>query len=166
VGNLRRDPFAMKPFCGYNMADYFAHWFAMGDRLGENRPRIFYVNWFQKDADGRWLWPGFGDNCRVLKWMCERIRGNAGAQETPIGYVPNIDDLDLTGLDWSMDCIAESLVVDIEAYKAEVADIEQHLAQFGDRLPERMIKQLQAHKRRLDRQPAQTAYAKSLHTAR
>jgi phosphoenolpyruvate carboxykinase (GTP) len=166
VGNLRRDPFAMKPFCGYNMADYFAHWLTMGDRLGDNRPHIFYVNWFQKDADGRWLWPGFGDNCRVLKWMCERVDGNADAQETPIGYMPSIDDLDLTGLDWPMDRIAESLVVDAEAFKAEVADIEQHLAQFGDRLPERMIKQLQAHKRRLDRQLAQTAYPKSLHTAR
>jgi phosphoenolpyruvate carboxykinase (GTP) len=149
VGNLRRDPFAMKPFCGYNMADYFAHWFTMGDRLGGKRPHIFYVNWFLKDDNGHWLWPGFGDNSRVLKWMCERTEGRANAQETPIGYMPGMDDLDLTGLDWPMDRIAKSLVVDIEAFRSELADIEQHLAQFGDRLPERMIKQFEDYKKRI-----------------
>jgi phosphoenolpyruvate carboxykinase (GTP) len=149
VGNLRRDPFAMKPFCGYNMADYFAHWFAMGDRLGEKRPRIFYVNWFRKNSDGEWLWPGFGENSRVLKWMCERLEGSVDARETPIGYVPGINDLDLTGLDWPVGRIAESLVVDVEAFKAEVADIEGHLARFGDRLPERMTRQFEAYKERL-----------------
>jgi phosphoenolpyruvate carboxykinase (GTP) len=149
VGNLRRDPFAMKPFCGYNMADYFAHWFAMGDRLGEKRPRIFYVNWFRKNSDGEWLWPGFGENSRVLKWMCERLEGSVDARETPIGYVPGINDLDLTGLDWPVGRIAESLVVDVEAFKAEVANIEGHLAQFGDRLPERMTRQFEAYKERL-----------------
>ncbi|MBC7235166.1 MAG: phosphoenolpyruvate carboxykinase (GTP) [Chloroflexi bacterium] len=149
VGNLRRDPFAMKPFCGYNMADYFAHWFAMGDRLGDKKPRIFYVNWFRKNDEGKWLWPGFGDNSRVLKWMCERIEGKVGAEETPIGYMPRQDDLDLTGLDWPMERIAEALEVDIEAFKAEVPDMEQHFAQFGARLPERMKIQFEEYKKRL-----------------
>ena len=99
VGNLRRDPFAMQPFCGYNMADYFEHWLDMGDRLGDKAPRIFYVNWFRKTADGKWLWPGYGENSRVLKWMCERVEGTAAAVETPIGYLPAAADLDLAGLD-------------------------------------------------------------------
>ena len=94
---LRRDPFAMLPFCGYNMADYWAHWFAMGDKLGDKAPAVFYVNWFRTSDDGRWLWPGFGENSRVLKWMCERVEGKVEAKETPIGNMPLDGDFDLDG---------------------------------------------------------------------
>jgi phosphoenolpyruvate carboxykinase (GTP) len=150
VGNLRRDPFAMTPFCGYNMADYFQHWFDMGDRLGNRAPRIFYVNWFRKTPDGKWLWPGFGDNSRALKWMCERIEGKVGARETAIGLLPNEGELDVTGLDrkWQ-DNVQELLQVDTEAWKAEVPDIEKFFAQFGNRLPERLKQQLAQLKARL-----------------
>lgn len=142
VGDLRRDPFAMKPFCGYNMGDYFAHWLAMGDRLGSHAPRIFYVNWFRKNADGKWLWPGYGENSRVLKWMCDRIEGNVGAEATPIGLMPRADDLDLTGLDIPPDDLRALLHVDVDAWRAELPDIEQHFAQFGQRLPQRLQNQL------------------------
>ncbi len=142
VGVLRRDPFAMTPFCGYNMADYFSHWFDMGDKLGAKAPRIFYVNWFRKSADGKWLWPGFGDNSRVLKWMCERLEGKAGAKKTPIGYLPGESDIDLRGLEIAPDDIKEVLRFDLDAWKAEIPDIEKHFAQFGDRLPKRLRKQL------------------------
>jgi phosphoenolpyruvate carboxykinase (GTP) len=142
VGALRRDPFAMKPFCGYNMADYFQHWLEMGDRLGDKAPRIFYVNWFRKRPEGKWLWPGFGENSRVLKWMCERLEGTVGARETPIGLMPKEGDLDLTGLNVLPENIREILNVDPEPWKAEIPDIERHFAQFGDRLPERLRRQL------------------------
>ncbi len=143
VGRLRRDPFAMQPFCGYNMADYFGHWLAMGDRLGEHAPRIFYVNWFRKTPDGRWLWPGYGENSRVLKWMCERVEGVADAQETPIGRLPRPEDLDLAGLDIPADDLAELLRVDVTAWRQEMPDIERHFAQFGDRLPLRLRRQVE-----------------------
>ncbi len=149
VGTLRRDPFAMQPFCGYNMADYFQHWFDMGDRLGSKAPRIFYVNWFRKTPDGRWLWPGYGENSRVLKWMCERVDGKVGARWTPIGLLPNEGDLDLTGLDIEPDHLRELLRVDVDAWRAEVPDIERHFAQFGDRLPKRLQHQLHALQARL-----------------
>ncbi len=142
VGNLRRDPIAMQPFCGYNMADYFQHWLDMGDRLAGHAPRIFYVNWFRKTPDGKWLWPGYGENSRVLKWMCERVDGKIGARQTPIGFLPNDGDLDLTGLDLARENVKELLRVDPEAWKAEAPDIEKHFAQFGDRLPERLKRQL------------------------
>jgi phosphoenolpyruvate carboxykinase (GTP) len=149
VGNLRRDPFAMQPFCGYNMADYFRHWLEMGDRFGKNAPRIFYVNWFRKSPDGKWLWPGFGDNSRVLKWMCERIEGAVGAVETPIGLMPREGDLDLAGLAVSAAGLKELLRVDRDAWRAELTDIEKNFDQFGDRLPERLRKQLADLRRRL-----------------
>ena len=150
VGHLRRDPFAMKPFCGYNMGDYFRHWLHMGARLGSKAPRIFYVNWFRKSPEGKWLWPGFGDNSRVLKWMCERIEGRVGARATPIGLLPHEGDLDLCGLDarWHAN-LPELLKVDPLLWQAEIPDIEQHLAQFGDRLPAQMRHELQALARRL-----------------
>ncbi len=142
VGNLRRDPFAMQPFCGYNMADYFQHWLDMGDRLGAKAPKIFYVNWFRKTPEGKWLWPGYGENSRVLKWMCERVDGTACATATAIGFVPCPDDLDLAGLKVSIENLRELLHVDRDAWRAEVPSIEQHFAQFGDRLPERMTEQV------------------------
>ena len=148
VGNLRRDPFAMQPFCGYNMADYFQHWLDMGDRLGAHAPRIFYVNWFRKTADGKWLWPGYGENSRVLKWMCERVDGTAGAAATPIGNLPAATDLDLTGLNVPAEDLRELLRVDSDAWRAEAPDIERHFAQFGDRLPERLHAQVAALRER------------------
>ncbi len=142
VGNLRRDPFAMQPFCGYNMADYFQHWLDMGDRLGDKAPRIFYVNWFRKTPDGKWLWPGYGENSRVLKWMAERVGGKAGACQTPIGLLPGEGALDLAGLNIPAENVTELLRVDTEAWRAEIPDIEKHFAQFGARLPERLRRQV------------------------
>jgi len=141
VGVLRRDPFAMMPFCGYNMADYFQHWFDMGDRLGSRAPRVFYVNWFRKTPEGQWLWPGFGENSRVLKWMCERLEGKAGARRTPIGFLPNESDLDLQGLSLPRENLTELLKVDPRPWKSEVRDIEKFFAQFGSRLPKRLTTQ-------------------------
>jgi phosphoenolpyruvate carboxykinase (GTP) len=149
VGNLRRDPFAMQPFCGYNMGDYFQHWLDMGDKLGDKAPKIFYVNWFRKTADGRWLWPGFGENSRVLKWMCERVDGKAEAVQTPIGLLPKLGALDMKGLKIDERDVQELLRVDLDAWKAEIPDIEKHFAQFGDRLPARLKKQFTALKERL-----------------
>jgi len=147
---MRRDPFAMLPFCGYNMADYFAHWFAMGDKLGAKAPKIFYTNWFRKSPEGKWLWPGFGDNARVLKWMCERVEGKAAAVETPIGYVPTPEALDVSGLKISTEEIKELLRIDQSAWQGEMTDVEEFLAKFGkDRVPARMWKQLDTLKKRL-----------------
>ncbi len=143
VGNLRRDPFAMKPFCGYNMGDYFHHWLDMGDRLEDKAPKIFYVNWFRKSDDGKFLWPGFSDNSRALKWMCERIDGKISAMKTPIGLLPEDGDVDLSGINISHDDMRELMRVDIDAWKAEIPNIEQHFLTFGDRLPDRLKKQLQ-----------------------
>jgi len=149
IGKLRRDPFAMKPFCGYNMADYFQHWFNMGDRLGKRAPRIFYVNWFRKGPDGRWLWPGFGENSRVLKWMCERVDNKVEGVKTPIGIIPKEGGLDIRGVDIPKEDIRELLRVDIDLWKGEIPDIEQHFAQFGSRLPQRLKDQFLELKRRL-----------------
>ena len=146
---IRYDPFAMLPFCGYHMADYFQHWFDMGDRLGSKAPRIFYVNWFRKSGDGEWLWPGFGENSRALKWMCERVDSKAGAKKTPIGLVPNETDLDLRGLNLPQGNIKELLRVDSEAWKAEVPKMKKFFAQFGDRLPKRLSNQFEELTKRL-----------------
>jgi phosphoenolpyruvate carboxykinase (GTP) len=136
VGNLRRDPFAMLPFCGYNMADYFAHWLQFADRFDESAlPKIYYVNWFRKSADGRWLWPGFGENSRVLEWVFRRCNGEAEALRTPIGFVPQSDDLELAGLEISSSDLDELLAVDGEEWRREIPLINQHYSQFGDRLP-------------------------------
>jgi phosphoenolpyruvate carboxykinase (GTP) len=146
---LRRDPFAMLPFCGYNMADYWAHWFAMGDRLGDKAPAVFYVNWFRTSADGRWLWPGFGENSRVLKWMCQRVEGKVGAQQTPIGNMPRKADFDFEGLDVPEEDFDELMVVDREAFLEDLADADAFLAKFGDKVPARLTAQLEALKNRL-----------------
>ncbi len=149
VGNLRRDPFAMVPFCGYNMGDYFSHWLEMGEKLGDKAPRIFFVNWFRKTAEGKWLWPGFGENARVLKWMCERVDGKVDAIDTPIGKMPKEGDLDLSGLDSvSAEDMKELMAVDPAAWKEEVKSIEEHYGKFS-RLPEGLKKQLEALKSRL-----------------
>ena len=153
VGALRRDPFAMKPFCGYNMADYFQHWLDMGDRLGSSAPKFFYVNWFNMGPKGEFLWPGFSENCRVLKWMCERVEGKAGAKDTPIGFLPGEDDLDLEGLDLPRSTMKKLLEVDTKSSKEDLSAIAKHFAQFGDRLPERLKRQLFELRTRLEAIP-------------
>ena len=150
VGNLRWDPFAMLPFCGYNMGDYFAHWLAMGDKLKQNAPRIFYVNWFRKDENDKFLWPGYGENSRVLKWMCERIEGKAEAIKTPIGYVPAPGSLDLKNLKMPENSIDKLLEVKVEVWKKELPGIEEHLNRFGSHLPARIKEQLNQLKARLN----------------
>jgi phosphoenolpyruvate carboxykinase (GTP) len=145
VGNLRFDPMAMLPFCGYNMADYFAHWLAIGDRTKtENMPGIFFVNWFRRDEDGRFLWPGFGENSRVLKWVFDRIDGTAGATRTAIGWLPGRDDLDRGGLDIVDADLDAILSVDTEGWKSAVPQIREHYAAFGEKLPARLSEQLDA----------------------
>jgi phosphoenolpyruvate carboxykinase (GTP) len=150
VGKLRRDPFAMLPFCGYNMADYFAHWLEIGASADPAKlPRIFYVNWFRKNADGKWLWPGYGENSRVLEWVFERCQGRGGAVETPIGYVPARDALPTAGLAVSAADLDELLHVDVDEWRREIPLIEEHYAQFGDRLPEALHDELDALEKRL-----------------
>ena len=136
VGNLRRDPFAMLPFCGYNMADYFGHWLEVGAAGDAAKlPQIFYVNWFRKDADGKWLWPGYGENSRVLEWVFERVAGRGEAVESPIGYLPTKEAINIEGLDVSDADLDELLKVDPEDWRREVPLIREHFAAFGDRLP-------------------------------
>jgi phosphoenolpyruvate carboxykinase (GTP) len=153
VGNLRYDPFAMLPFCAYNMADYMGHWLKMGDKLAANAPRTFRVNWFRRSLDGQWLWPGFGENSRVLKWMCERVDGVAGAQESPVGNLPGLDDLDLAGLDMPTEDLEELLRIDLAAWGQEAGQLQNHFGQFGDRLPPRLSAQLEAQAERLRSTP-------------
>ncbi len=151
VGKLRRDPFAMLPFCGYNMGDYFAHWLRIGAEAPDPSvlPKIFYVNWFRKDAGGRWLWPGFGDNSRVLEWVFQRVSGRGDAVETPIGFVPAPGEIDLEGTRVSKEDMEELLRVDIDEWRAEVPLIRAHFAQFGDRLPVELGEALDDLERRL-----------------
>jgi phosphoenolpyruvate carboxykinase (GTP) len=144
VGQLRFDPFAQLPFAGYNMGDYMAHWLAMAERPGAVLPRVFYVNWFRKDADGKFMWPGFGENSRVLEWVFNRCDDAADAVETPIGHVPAPGALNVDGLDIAPDVLDTLLAVDTEAVKAEIPQVEAHLAQFGDRLPPAVRAQLDA----------------------
>ena len=139
VGNLRRDPFAMLPFCGYNMADYFAHWLTFSDRFEESKlPKIFYVNWFRKSGDGRWLWPGFGENSRVLEWIFERTAGRGDAEETAIGYVPTTSAINVEGLNITAADMAELLTVHNDEWRHEVPRIKEHYAQFNERLPDKL----------------------------
>ena len=149
VKSIRRDPMAMLPFCGYNIGDYWQHWFNMGDRLAAKAPRIFYVNWFRKSPDGKWLWPGFGENARVLKWMCERVEGKVKAIDTPIGYLPRAGDLDVADLDVGEAELTELLRVDVDGWKGEIPEIEAYLGKAGDRLPDRMKAQLAELKERV-----------------
>jgi phosphoenolpyruvate carboxykinase (GTP) len=135
VGVVRRDSMAMKPFCGYNFADYFGHWLSFNDRL-KHLPRIFHVNWFRKGSDGKFLWPGFGDNLRVLQWIIDRCADRAGAADTPIGFLPRREDLDLRGLEHLNGAVDSLLAVDAEGWRKEVAEIGSYLDSFGDRVPE------------------------------
>jgi phosphoenolpyruvate carboxykinase (GTP) len=151
VGVVRRDPMAMLPFLGYNVGDYFQHWIDVGKGADASKlPRIFCVNWFRRGDDRRFLWPGFGENSRVLKWMVERIEGKASAVETPIGFVPTPDQIDLTGLDANPDDVAESLVVDVEQWKRELPLIEEWFEKIGDSLPSSMRDELAALRHRLN----------------
>jgi phosphoenolpyruvate carboxykinase (GTP) len=150
VGELRFDPMAMLPFCGYNMADYFGHWLEIGRREGAKLPKIYYVNWFRKDDDGKFLWPGFGENSRVLAWIFRRCEGKADAVETPIGFVPTADGIDLTGLELSDEAVGQLLDVDSEAWMQQLPQMHEHYARFGDQLPDEMRSQLEALEQRLD----------------
>ena len=142
VGVVRRDPMAMLPFCGYHMGDYFRHWLEMGKKLGDKAPKIFNVNWFRTDDEGNFVWPGFGDNMRVLNWIIDRCEGKADATETAIGYVPKPEDIDLTDLDMDMETLKDILTVDKDIWTKEAEEIEEHYKKFGDKLPAELRAQL------------------------
>lgn len=141
VGVVRRDPMAMRPFVGYNMGDYFAHWLEMGKKI-PNPPKIFHVNWFRTDDDGNFIWPGFGDNMRVLLWILDRCDGKADAVETPIGYLPRPEDIDIEGLDLTTDTIRDLLTVDRESWLSDVTNIREFYAQIGDHMPKELYEEL------------------------
>lgn len=149
VGVLRHDPMAMKPFCGYHMGDYFGHWIEMGKILGDKAPKIFNVNWFRLDEDGKFMWPGFGDNFRVLEWIIKRCEGKADAVETPIGYLPRPEDINLEDLDMDMETLKKILTVDNDKWTAETKEIEEYYKIFGDKLPAELRAELEGLKERL-----------------
>jgi phosphoenolpyruvate carboxykinase (GTP) len=151
VGELRRDPFAMLPFCGYNMGDYFSHWLSIGTKTdAEKLPKIFFVNWFRKDANGKFLWPGFGDNSRVLAWISGRLEGEAPAVETPIGYLPPLEGgIDVSGLPVTAEQMEQLLTVDSEVWREEASLVAPHYEKFGDHLPKELWAQLEALQARL-----------------
>ena len=152
VGVVRRDPMAMLPFCGYNMGDYWQHWLDMGEKLGDKAPKIFNVNWFRTDDEGHFIWPGFGDNMRALMWMLGRCKGTMEAVETPIGYLPNAEDIDISGLDGvTLDTVRGLLSVDNALWLEDAAGCEELYAKFGSRLPQEMASQLAAQKERLSK---------------
>jgi len=151
AGTIRRDPMAMLPFCGYHMGDYFAHWLRLGAQADAAKlPKIFFVNWFRKGEDGRWLWPGYGENSRVLKWVFERVDGTAEAETTAIGHMPKTDGIDISGLDISSEDMNELLIVDIQGWKNELDRIKAHYEKFGDRLPQSLKDELAALEQRLN----------------
>ncbi len=149
IGDLRRDPMAMLPFCGYHMGDYFAHWLKIGEKGGAKMPKIFYVNWFRKNKDGKFIWPGYAENSRVLKWIFERCDGTAQAVDTPIGKLPTEGAIDVSGLKVSADDLRELLTVDAEGWKAELPLIREHFASFGAKLPKGLAEELSALEQRL-----------------
>ncbi|MFZ9709722.1 MAG: phosphoenolpyruvate carboxykinase (GTP), partial [Steroidobacteraceae bacterium] len=148
AGVLRRDPMAMKPFAGYNYGDYWAHWFAIGAKL-KHPPRIYHVNWFRRDAEGKFLWPGFGDNLRVLEWIIDRCEGRAEAADTPIGRLPRAEDLNLKGLDIAPTALSQLLSVQPDEWRAEAADMAQYFDEYGDRTPAPLRREVQALQQRL-----------------
>ncbi len=150
VGVVRRDPMAMRPFVGYNMGDYFTHWLEMGNKI-PNAPKIFHVNWFRTDDEGNFIWPGFGDNLRVLLWMLDRVDGKVGAKETAIGYIPETADIDTTGLDISKETMDELLSVDKESWLADIANIREFYDLVGDTVPAELKSQLDALEARLSK---------------
>ncbi len=150
VGVVRRDPMAMLPFCGYHMADYFEHWLEMGEKLGDKAPKIFNVNWFRTDDDGKFIWPGFGDNMRVLMWILGRCDGTANAVETAVGYEPTVDDIDLTGLDIDKETLAGLLSVDKELWKTEAEGIREFYKKFGEKLPKELTAELETLEKNLE----------------
>jgi phosphoenolpyruvate carboxykinase (GTP) len=150
TGVMRRDPFAMLPFCGYHMGDYLGHWLSFAQRTDRAKlPKIYFTNWFRKDGTGKWLWPGYSDNCRVLKWICERVEGTGKAQPTAIGNLPTPDALDLSGLNLPAEDVKCLLSVDVAGWKTEVADVAANYAKFGSHLPKALTEQLEALKQRL-----------------
>ncbi|MDO4743957.1 MAG: phosphoenolpyruvate carboxykinase (GTP) [Clostridia bacterium] len=150
VGVVRRDPMAMRPFVGYNMADYFQHWYDMGKKIS-NPPKIFNVNWFRLDDDGNFMWPGFGDNMRVLNWILDRCEDKVSAVETEIGYVPNKEDLQLDGLDLSDEVVTELLSIDIDAWKEDLQNQREFFAQFGDKLPKEIVESMDTLEKNLNK---------------
>ncbi len=150
IGQLRRDPMAMLPFCGYNMADYWSHWLGIGKKEGAKLPKIFYVNWFRKNEAGKFMWPGFGENSRVLKWVFERCNGSADAIDTPIGKMPTLDGIDFNGLEMNEADKASLLRVDVEGWLQELPGIEEYYDSFGNHLPEELRQQIKALKKRLE----------------
>ena len=150
IGQVRRDPFAMLPFIGYHVGDYLQHWLDIGTKTSADKlPKIFYVNWFRKDSNGKWLWPGFGENSRVLKWVVERVAGKGKAVSTPIGFMPTEDAIDTTGLDVSESDMAELLKVNKDEWLNEVASIRAHYANYGEKMPKELYSQLEALEKRL-----------------
>ena len=150
IGQLRRDPMAMLPFCGYNMADYWGHWLKMGETAGAKMPKVYYVNWFRKNEAGKFMWPGFGENSRVLKWVFERCNGTADAVETAIGNMPTLDGIDFDGLDMSEEDIANLMRVDTDGWLSELDGVEEYYATFGDHLPAELSNQVAALRERLE----------------
>ena len=150
VGVVRRDPMAMLPFCGYHMGDYWKHWIEMGEKLGDKAPKIFNVNWFRTDDEGHFVWPGFGDNLRVLDWIISRCEGKKDAKETAIGYVPYAEDINIDGLDdFSFETLQSILEVDKDLWTAEIDGINEFYAKFGDKLPKELVSQLETLKKNL-----------------
>jgi phosphoenolpyruvate carboxykinase (GTP) len=150
VGEVRFDPFAMLPFTGYNVGDYLAHWLSIGTRSDADKlPKLFWVNWFRRDDQRRFLWPGFGENSRVLKWVLERVDGEGGAVDTPIGRVPTVDAIDTTGLDMDPARLEQLLAVDEDEWRNELPLIEAHFAAIGERLPSELTDELAALEKRL-----------------
>ena len=150
IGKLRHDPMAMLPFCGYNMADYWNHWLSIGEKAGASLPKIFYVNWFRKNDAGKFMWPGFGENSRVLKWIFERLTGEGEAVETPIGYLPTLDAIDFSGLEMDETDKANLLRVEIDGWLKEIPLVREYYAQFGDHIPSQLYEEIDRLQQRLE----------------